>query len=64
MIQAFAEEGMLYLGLAAVFGDGTYMADVSFYREQIAAVVPEPGAATYAGVALAACAGWATIRRR
>jgi hypothetical protein len=40
------------------------MADLSYYRSQIVAVVPEPGAAMLVGMALAAGAAWATIRRK
>jgi hypothetical protein len=45
--------------LTAVFGNDTFIADLSYYRNQIVAVVPEPDAATLAGVALAAGAAWA-----
>jgi hypothetical protein len=48
----------------AVCGNNTYMADLSYYRSQIVAVVPEPGAAMLVGMALAAGAAWATIRRK
>ena len=33
--------------LTAVFGNETFMADLSYYRNQIVAVVPEPGAAPH-----------------
>lgn len=64
MVTVAAFSGQPSPGLTAVFGNLTYMADLSFYREQIVAVVPEPSAATLAGVALAACAAWAVVRRR
>lgn len=51
-------------GNTAVFGNQTYMADLSFYRDQIVSFVPEPDAATLAGLALAACVAWAAVRRR
>jgi hypothetical protein len=51
-------------GQTAVFGNVTYMADLSFYHDQIVAVVPEPGAATLEGVALAAAAAWGALGRR
>jgi hypothetical protein len=50
--------------LTAVFGNDTFMADLSYYRSQIVAVVPEPSAVTLVGMALAGGAAWATIRRR
>jgi hypothetical protein len=46
----------------AVFGNETLLADLSFYRPQIVAVVPEPPA----GLLAAGAAGWiaAAARRR
>ncbi len=41
-------------GANAIYGDATYAADLSFYRSQIMAIVPEPSAAS---VAMAAGAG-------
>ena len=47
----------------AVFGNNTFMADLSFYRPQIMAVVPEPATATMTGAGIAAIAlVW--LRRR
>ena len=52
-------------GLTAVFGTQTYMADLSYYRNQIVAVVPEPDAVALAGMALAVGAAWAgSLSRR
>lgn len=51
-------------GLTAVFSNNTYMADLSYYRSQIVAVVPEPSAAMLAGMALAGGAAWTTTRRK
>ena len=50
--------------LTAVFGNDSFMANLSYYRNQIVAVVPEHSAAMLAGMALAAGAEWATISRR
>lgn len=48
-------------GANAVYGNATFAADLSFYRSQIMAIVPEPSAATIL-VAAAACI--ALVRRR
>jgi hypothetical protein len=64
MVTVGAFSGQPSPGLTAVFGNVTYMADLSFYRDQIVAVVPEPDAATLAGVALAAAAAWGALGRR
>lgn len=45
----------------AVFGNETFIADLSFYRPQIVAVVPEPSAAALVAGGVGA---WAVIRRR
>lgn len=50
-------------GFTSVYGNNTYIADLSFYRSQLVAVVPEPSAialVTIGGALLAAC----TCRRR
>ncbi len=44
-----------------VYGNSTYFADLSFYHDQIMAIVPEPNTALLLGVGLIACA--ATRRR-
>lgn len=49
-------------GSTAVFGNNTYMADLSFYRPQLVAVVPEPAA--MALMAIGACLLAARGRRR
>ena len=64
MVTVDAYSGQPSPGLTAVFGNNTYMADLSYYRSQIVAVVPEPSAVTLVGMALAGGAAWATIRRR
>ncbi len=46
-------------GSTAVFGNNTFSADLSFYRSQIVAVVPEPSS-----IALAAIGGLALLVRR
>jgi hypothetical protein len=51
-------------GFTPVFGNATFMADLSFYREQIVAVVPEPGGAALVVVALGMAGAWAALRRR
>lgn len=43
----------------AVYGNGTFIADLSFYSPQILAIIPEPAAAT-----LASFAGLLLLRRR
>lgn len=49
----------------AVFGNETLIADLSYYRPQIVAVVPEPSAAALAaGGGAAGLAWWASRRRR
>ena len=48
----------------AVFGDATFMADLSYYRPQIVALVPEPSAAALAGGAGAVLALLPIVRRR
>jgi hypothetical protein len=63
MVTVDAYSGQPSPGLTAMFGNRTYMADLSYYRSQIVAVVPEPDAATLLGMALAAGAAWATTRR-
>jgi len=65
MVTVDAYSGQPSPGLTAVFGTQTYMADLSYYRNQIVTVVPEPGAATLAGMALAVGAAWAgSLSRR
>jgi hypothetical protein len=64
MITVDAYSGQPSPGLTAVFTTNTYMADLSFYRSQIMAVVPEPDAGTLAGVALVVAAAWAAVRQR
>ena len=64
MVAAEGYSGQPSPELTAVFGNETFMADLSYYRNQIVAVVPEPSAATLAGMALAVGAAWPTIRRR
>ena len=59
MVAAEGYSGQPSLELTAVFGNETFMADLSYYRNQIVAVVPEPGAVALAGMALAAGAAWA-----
>jgi hypothetical protein len=63
MVAAEGYSGQPSPELTAVFGNETFMADLSYYRNQIVAVVPEPDAATLAGMALAVGAAWATTRR-
>ncbi len=46
----------------AVFGDRTYAADLSFYRPQIMAIVPEPQAIVLALTAAAAAVAWRAAR--
>jgi hypothetical protein len=48
----------------AVFGSATFMADLSFYRPQIIAVVPEPGTFALAVAAGAALAAVTRVTRR
>lgn len=50
--------------LNAVFGSATFMADLSFYRPQIIAVVPEPGTFALAVAAGAALAAVTRVTRR
>jgi len=64
MVTVGAFSGQPSPGQTAVFGNLTYMADLSFYRDQIVAVVPEPDAATLTGVALAAGVAWGALGRR
>lgn len=49
--------------LTAVFGNETFVADLSYYRNQIVAVVPEPSAVTLVCLALAACGLRAAAKR-
>ena len=51
-------------GFTPVFGNATFMADLSFYREQIVTVVPEPGGVALAVVALGMAGAWAALRHR
>ena len=53
MVAAEGYSGQPSLELTAVFGNETFMADLSYYRNQIVAVVPEPGAVALVGMALA-----------
>jgi hypothetical protein len=48
----------------AVFGNATFMADLSFYRPQIVAVIPEPDTSALAAAAGAALAAAARATRR
>ncbi len=48
-------------GSNAIYGNVTYAADLSFYRSQIVAIVPEPAVAGAAAVVLGLAAG---VRRR
>jgi hypothetical protein len=50
-------------GANAVFGDFTFAADLSFYRSQITAIVPEPSAGVLAAAG-AAGIGLAAMRRK
>jgi hypothetical protein len=52
-------------GFTSVYGNSTYMADLSFYRPQIiAVVVPEPGAMGVAAAGVVALVGVVARRRR
>ena len=64
MVAAEGYSGQPSPELTAVFGNETFMADLSYYRNQIVTVVPEPGAVALASMALAVGAACATIRRR
>lgn len=48
----------------AVFGNATFMADLSYYREQIVALVPEPSSAALAAGAAAVLRFLPVVRRR
>jgi hypothetical protein len=50
--------------LYAVFGDTTYAADLSFYRPQILAIVPEPALAPATAITLAGIAAIARLTGR
>ena len=48
----------------AVFGDTTFAADLSFYRPQIMAIVPEPHSVVLAASGLGGMVLWRLLRRR
>lgn len=52
------------IGTTAVFGNETFIADLAYYRPQIVSAVPEPAAATLAGLAAATGGLWRLTRRR
>lgn len=51
-------------GANAIYGDATYAADLSFYRPQIMALVPEPSSAVLVAVAAVGLAVRRTVRER
>ena len=48
----------------AVFGNTTFAADLSFYRPQIMAIVPEPHSVVFAASGLGGMVLWRLLRRR
>lgn len=48
----------------AVFGNATYAADLSFYRPQIMAIVPEPHSVALAASGMGGMVLWRLLRRR
>lgn len=48
----------------AVFGNETWIADLSYYRPQIVAAIPEPSAAVLAALGVTGLAGWRLAARR
>jgi hypothetical protein len=48
----------------AVFGDTTFVADLSFYRPQIMAIVPEPHPVVFAASGMGGMVLWRLLRRR
>jgi len=48
----------------AIFGDETWIADLSYYRPQIVAVVPEPSSMAVLVGGAAACVAWSVAARR
>jgi hypothetical protein len=50
-------------GANAIYGNVTYAADLSFYRSQIVAIVPEPSVAGVAALAVVLAAGFRRTAR-
>lgn len=63
-VATFPQQPTNLNGESAVFGDETYLADLSYYRPQIVAVVPEPSAAALAALAAVVVGVWRSVPRR